>query len=161
MKDNRIKPLGKVLSLAALAFMASVVPAGVDQARVVPTGVVHVTVDGLSVHFSGAQPQVVGDHVVVPLREVFEKLGAKVDWKPEIQTVLASKGTTHVEFRIKTNELYVNGKAVPMPNKPIDVQGTTMVPLRLISESLGAFVDWDEAASTVFITSHQPKVNRK
>ena len=137
---------GKVLGFATILAMAAV-----SQARDI-----YVSVDGQKVNFEGTQPQMMGDHVMVPLRGVFEKMGASVDWKSGDRMVLARRGETQVELRINNNQAYVNGKAVSVQYPPIMLDGATMVPIRFISESLGAYVDWDETASTVFIDTTAP-----
>jgi hypothetical protein len=81
-------------------------------------------------------------------------MGANVDWNSQDQMVMANRGNTRVELRINNNEAYVNGKAVPVQYPAQIVDGSTMVPIRFISESLGAYVDWDETASTVNISTN-------
>ena len=91
---------------------------------------------------------------MVPLRGIFEKMGANVDWNSQDQMVMANRGNTRVELRINNNEAYINGKAVPVQYPAQIVRGSTMVPIRFISESLGAYVDWDETRSTVNISTN-------
>lgn len=138
--------IGKVLTVAALTTVAAI-----GLARDI-----YVSVDGQRVYFEGAQPQMMGDHVMVPLRGVFEKMGADVDWQSGDQTILARRGNTRVELRINNNQAYVNGRAVAVQYPAIVYQGSTMVPIRFISEALGAYVDWDETANTVFIDTTRP-----
>ncbi len=141
---------GKVLGFAAITAFAAI-----SQARTI-----YVNVDGQNVRFEGTKPQMMGDHIMVPLRGIFEKMGASVDWQSQDQMVMARRGETRVELRINNNEGYVNGKAVPIQYPAQVVKGSTMVPIRFISESLGAFVDWDETSSTVNIsTGGAPGVN--
>lgn len=135
---------GKILGLAAITAFAAL-----SQARTI-----YVNVDGQNVRFEGTKPQMMGDHIMVPLRGIFEKMGANVDWNSQDQMVLANRGNTRVELRINNNEAYVNGKAVPVQYPARVVDGSTMVPIRFISESLGAYVDWDETNSTVNISTN-------
>ncbi len=135
---------GKVLCFTALTALAAL-----SQARTI-----YVNVDGQNVRFDGTQPQMMGDHIMVPLRGIFEKMGANVDWNSQDQMVMANRGNTRVELRINNNEAYVNGKAVPVQYPAQVVRGSTMVPIRFISESLGAYVDWDETRSTVNISTN-------
>ena len=129
--------------------MALTALAALSQARTI-----YVNVDGQNVRFEGTQPQMMGDHIMVPLRGIFEKMGANVDWNSQDQMVMANRGNTRVELRINNNEAYVNGKAVPVQYPAQVVNGSTMVPIRFISESLGAYVDWDETRSTVNISTN-------
>lgn len=145
MKYTNNLKTGKILGLATLTALAAM-----GNARDI-----YVSVNGQKVNFEGTQPQMMGDHVMVPLRGVFEKMGADVDWQSSSQTVMARRGETRVELRINNNQAYVNGRAVPVQYPPIMVEGSTMVPIRFISESLGAYVDWDDSASTVFIDTNR------
>ncbi|MEI7986077.1 MAG: copper amine oxidase N-terminal domain-containing protein [Armatimonadota bacterium] len=135
---------GKILCFTALTALAAL-----SQARTI-----YVNVDGQNVRFEGTQPQMMGDHIMVPLRGIFEKMGANVDWNSQDQMVMANRGNTRVELRINNDEAYVNGKAVPVQYPAQVVNGSTMVPIRFISESLGAYVDWDENRSTVNISTN-------
>jgi len=140
---------GKILSVAAISILAAT-----SLARDV-----YVSVDGQRIEFQGAQPQMMGDHVMVPLRGVFERIGANVDWDAGNQTVMARRRDTRVELRINDTQAYVNGHAVPVQYPAQVIEGSTMVPIRFISESLGADVTWDDNASTVFISTNGPAVN--
>ncbi|HEV2360007.1 MAG TPA: copper amine oxidase N-terminal domain-containing protein [bacterium] len=113
---------------------------------------VKVFVDGSPVYFD--QPPVIANaRVLVPLRGVFERLGATVAWDPASQTVLAQRGTTSVSLRIGSPQAFVDGQAQFLDVPPMLVGGRTMVPLRFISQTLGANVNWDAASYTVQIAS--------
>ncbi len=135
---------GKLLGIAAITAFAAI-----SQARPI-----YVNVDGRNVRFDGTKPQMMGDHIMVPLRGIFERMGASVDWNSQDQMVMANRGNTKVELRINNNEAYINGRAVPVQYPAQVVDGSTMVPIRFISESLGAYVDWDETSSTVNISTN-------
>lgn len=136
----------KLLSLVALTAAVSIGQA--NQGRNVL-----VYVDGQNVVFAGTPAQKMGDHVMVPLRGVFERMGATVDWYPETMMVLARRGDTRVELTVNSNNAMVNGQTIPVQYPPIMIGGSTMVPIRFVSEALGAYVDWDETNSIVNITS--------
>ncbi len=113
---------------------------------------VRVFVDGAPVAFD--QPPVIVDgRVLVPLRGVFERLGATVAWDPASQTVLAQSGATSVSLRIGSPQVFVNGQPQMLDVPAMLVGGRTLVPLRFVSQALGAGVTWDAASSTVQITS--------
>ncbi len=113
-----------------------------------------VIVDGSPVHFEGMGPVQVEGHILVPVRGVLEKLGAEVAWMPESQTVVASTGKMEIVLHIRDTQAKVNGKTVEMDTPAQVLSGHTMVPLRFLSESLGADVRWDDASRTVIIVSH-------
>jgi len=112
---------------------------------------ISVKVDGGKVYFDQL-PQIVNDRTLVPLRAIFEALGAEVNWDSQTRTVTATKGETQISLAIDSNQLYVNGEV-----KTIDVPATiindrTMVPVRAISESLSCNVEWKPDTRTVEIT---------
>lgn len=128
-----------------LAVTAAMVPA-------IGQGAVRVFVDGEPVIFD--QPPVIqGSRVLVPLRGIFEKMGATVEWQSATRTVVAVRGSTLVELQIGSRIARVDGRPVTLDVPAMIIGGRTLVPLRFISESLGARVDWNAAARTVLITS--------
>jgi hypothetical protein len=114
---------------------------------------ISVTVDGTPVAFNDAAPRMVNGRVLVPLRGVFEQMGAYVHWTDATQTVDATKGNTSVSLRIGDPVATVNGSPVRMDVPATLVGGSTMVPLRFVSEALGANVDWNDQANAVMITT--------
>lgn len=129
----------------SLALAVAAVPA-VGQAAV------RVFVNGEQVVFD-QQPIVIGSRVLVPLRGIFEKMGATVVWIPDTRTVRAQRGTTSVELRIGSTAALVNGATVTLDVPAQIVGGRTLVPLRFISESLGAQVDYNAGTRTVAIAT--------
>src|SRR3990170_4416193 len=111
-----------------------------------------VFVNGEEVVFD-QQPIVIGSRVLVPLRGIFEKMGATVVWIPDTRTVRAQRGTTSVELRIGSTAALVNGATVTLDVPAQIVGGRTLVPLRFISESLGAQVDYNAGTRTVAIAT--------
>ena len=111
---------------------------------------VRVFVDGAPVAFD-QPPVIVGGRVLVPLRGVFERLGATVTWDPISQTVLAQSGATSVSLRIGSPQAFVSGQPQTLDVPAMLVGGRTLVPLRFVSQALGAGVTWDAASSTVQI----------
>ncbi|HLW49146.1 MAG TPA: copper amine oxidase N-terminal domain-containing protein [bacterium] len=132
----------------ALALAAGTVPAGAQVAA----PYVHVFVDGQPVGFD-VPPQIDNGRVLVPMRGVFERLGATVVWNDQTQTVLAQRGATSVSLVIGSPQAVVNGQAIPIDVPPMVVDGRTMVPLRFVSQTLGSTVNWDASSSTVTIAS--------
>ncbi len=115
-------------------------------------GAVRVFVDGDQVLFD--QPPITqGGRVLVPLRGIFEKMGALVEWNPSTRTVRAARGTTLVELQIGSRIARVDGQAVTLDVPPMVVRGRTLVPLRFISESLGAMVEYRAESRTVLIST--------
>lgn len=113
---------------------------------------VGVFVDGAPVAFD-QPPVIMNGRVLVPLRGVFERLGATVAWDPASQTVLAQSGATSVSLRIGSPQVFVNGQPQTLDVPAMLIGGRTLVPLRFVSQALGAGVTWNAVSSTVQITS--------
>lgn len=114
---------------------------------------IRVNVDNDPVGFDGAQPMSIGGRVFVPLRGVFEEMGAFVEWNPATQMVTASKQQKRVQLKIGDESAWVDGQSIMMDAPARLVQGRTMVPLRFLSESLGASVQWIAPTRTVEINT--------
>ncbi|HEY9085537.1 MAG TPA: copper amine oxidase N-terminal domain-containing protein [Candidatus Tyrphobacter sp.] len=139
MSRSRIsRACGLALTLGLAAGMLS--PARAQEIAVV--------VNGEQVAFD--QPPIEqADRVFVPLRGVFERLGAVVDYSGG--TIEADRGDIAVVLHVGSNVGYVNGYAVQLDVAPFIIGRRTLVPLRFISESLGASVDWSQEQQTVYI----------
>ena len=110
-----------------------------------------VTVDGRPVRFEGQQPIMVNNSVLVPLRGVFEDMGAQVLWNQERQQVTAIKDDKRIRLMIGEHMANVDGRSVRMNTAPIVRNGSTLVPLRFLSEALGAQVRWNPNNEMVMI----------
>lgn len=98
-------------------------------------------------------PIIFNDYSVVPARDVFEKLGATVDWKGEKQQVIVKYGDTHLELCINDKVAIKNGKRELMPIAAKLINGKTMIPARYVGESLGFDVKFDGNTGTISIDS--------
>ena len=148
--------LRKICQLGAAVGVLALFSAGSVMAQRL-----QVIVDGSRVHFEGMGPVQVEGHTLVPVRGVLEKLGAEVAWMPESQTVVASSGKMEIELHIGDTQAKVNGRIVQLDAPAQVLSGHTMVPLRFLSESLGADVRWDDAARTVIIVTHARQNNNR
>jgi len=122
-------------------------------------GPIAVQVNGEPVSFPYAQPTQIAGRVMIPLRGVLERLGAgRIDWRPQQQEVLVSGSHGDLQLRIGERTAQVNGRQVPLDVPPLILQNTTMVPLRFVSENLGARVDWLPGNQTVYIATPNERV---
>ncbi|MGO4890483.1 stalk domain-containing protein [Anaerobacillus sp. MEB173] len=80
---------------------------------------------------------------LVPLRAIFETLGASVEWKGATQTIVATRGNDKIVLVVGSRTTNVNGKSVLIDVPATIFNGRTFVPLRFVSEALGADVQWD------------------
>lgn len=92
---------------------------------------------------------------LVPLRAIFESLDATVRWEPVEKTVTAVKDDVTIVLRIGSTTAQRNGEPVSLQVPGRVINNTTMVPLRFVSESLGAEVQWIGSTQTVVINSAQ------
>ncbi|MEW6662576.1 MAG: beta-propeller domain-containing protein [Bacillota bacterium] len=97
------------------------------------------------------RPALVNGRLLVPLRGVFEALGAEVNWDPKDRTITAIRDSVTIQLAINKKTAFINGQSMAFDAAPAIVNGRTMVPLRFISEALGELVIWDEATRSVFI----------
>ncbi len=140
----------RLASIVLTVVMAAGLAAGAIAQT--PAPYVWVFVDNQPVAFD-VPPAITGGRVLVPLRGVFERLGAIVAWDDGTQTVLAERGQTTVSLRIGSTQAMINGQPAYMDVPAMLVSGRTMVPLRFVSQALGAQVGWDAASTTVSIFS--------
>lgn len=112
-----------------------------------------VTVDGNVVAFGAQQPVEQFGTVLVPLRGVFEKLGANVAYDSASKSILAVRGNTTVSLKLGSREAQVNNETRTLSVPAQAVNGSTLVPLRFVSESLGAYVGWQAASRTVVVST--------
>jgi hypothetical protein len=80
--------------------------------------------------------------LMVPLRSMFEQMGATVSFDPGSKSVTASKPGSQVQVTLGKNEVIINGESRPLDVPPMMYQGVLLVPVRVISEALGAYVQW-------------------
>src|SRR5262245_8328769 len=114
---------------------------------------ISVRVNGELVRFYGTQPREIDGRIMVPLRGVLEQMGANVDWIPSDQTVIATRGRTEITLPIGSRVAKINGSEVQLDVPAMTIAGSTMVPLRFVSEALGADVVWLSRTQTVMIDS--------
>jgi len=80
--------------------------------------------------------------IYVPLRSMFEQMGATVTASPDGKTVKAMKPGASVSVTVGKAEVTINGEARPLDVPPMLYKGVVLVPVRVISEALGAYVLW-------------------
>lgn len=114
---------------------------------------IQVKLDGKTLSFD-VPPQIINDRTMVPLRAIFEALGATVDWNQETKTVTSTKGDTTIKLTIDSNTMYVNDNTVTLDSPACVVDDRTLVPVRAISEAYNTKVDWNGDTRTVVISSN-------
>lgn len=113
-----------------------------------------VYIDGERIEFD-VQPQIINGRTLVPMRKIFEELGAAVDWDNSTQTAIGTKNNTSVKITINDNNIYKNGVASTLDVPAQLIDGRTLVPVRAISEAFGVDVFWRGEINTVSIRSSE------
>ena len=113
---------------------------------------ISVCVDGKEVSFDTA-PRILNDRTMVPMRSIFEALGAEVDWNGDVGTVKATRGDRTVILTIGSDTMTVDNKDVKLDVAPVLRDSRTLVPVRAISEALGVTVDWLDEIKTVSVVT--------
>ncbi|MCY9666505.1 copper amine oxidase N-terminal domain-containing protein [Paenibacillus alginolyticus] len=111
---------------------------------------IKVIIDGEQQSFE--QPPIIMDgSTLVPLRAIFEKFGAIVEWNDKEQSITAKKGGVAIQLKIGSKTATVNGSNKTLES-PAQIQnGYTMVPIRFVSEAFGAKVKWEQELNTIVI----------
>ena len=124
---------------------------------------VSVTVNGKLLNFD--QPPIIENgRTLVPMRAIFEALGCKVEYWEEEKIVFAETGFDTISLEIGENTMLLNGETEITLDVPARIENSrTLVPLRAVSEALGANVEWNELDRAVIIESRQGahKIERK
>ena len=92
------------------------------------------------------------DRTLVPMRAIFEAMGAEVEWENETQTATATKDGITVSVTIDSNRMLKNGEEIELdvPARLVE-DSRTLVPLRAVSEAFDCQVEWDEELQRVDI----------
>jgi hypothetical protein len=83
-----------------------------------------------------------GGTLLIPLRSMFEQMGASVSYAAGTKTVTVSKPGAEVKVTVGKPEVIINGESRPLDVPPMIYQGNVLVPVRVISEGMGAYVQW-------------------
>jgi len=83
-----------------------------------------------------------GNEILVPLRSMFEQMGATVSYDPASKTADVSKPGSDVKVTVGKPEVVINGESRPLDVPPEIYKGAIVVPVRVISEGMGAYVQW-------------------
>jgi len=114
---------------------------------------IDVLVDNEDYIYYNTPPKIVNGSVMVPMRETFAELGAKIQWNPKTQTVTAVKENKKIIIKVKSKTATVNGKVKTLTVPATMIEGKVFVPVRFVSESLGAKVEYDAHSKIVYITT--------
>jgi hypothetical protein len=103
-----------------------------------------------------AAPINVKGTVMIPIRFIGEAFGATVEWEHIFKIVRLQLGSTTIYLQVGSNYASVNGKKIVLQGLPSIISGTTMVPIRFISEAFNAEVVWNAPTQGIDITYPKP-----
>ncbi|KAF6576001.1 TolC family protein [Paenibacillus polymyxa] len=141
MKRFGVAVLSTLVLSSAFASLAGAQP-----------GDIKVIINGVTQQYTQS-PVVSQNTTLVPLRGVFESLGAKVDWDSKAKKVTASKNDDTLTLNVGSKLAYKNSNPVQLDAATQIQKGQVLVPLRFVSQSLGAKVNWDQTTRTVTISN--------
>ena len=111
---------------------------------------ISVYVEGQKVSFD-VPPQTINDRTMVPIRAIFEVMGATVNWDNATQTAICTKDNTVVKMTLNSKTEYINDVPYEMDVAPVIVDNRTLAPARYVAEAFGYFVNWDGNTKSVLI----------
>lgn len=98
-------------------------------------------------------PMVQDGRTLVPLRAIFEALGATVEWEPSTKTITGTQENKIIILQLDNKIASIDGVEVELDVPATAINGTTLVPVRFIAESLDAKVEWHNPTQTVLVNS--------
>jgi len=119
---------------------------------------IRVFLDGGQLNFD-VPPTTIDGRTMVPMRVIFEELGAEVQWNEATRTITATRDDVIVQTTIGNRNVQVNSNRTTIDVAPVTINGRTLVPLRFVSEAFGAEVEWNANARVVNIYSNVQSMN--
>lgn len=134
------------------------VPEGYDSGlpQTQPEKIRDVTVllDGEKLDFD-VEPVIENGRTLVPMRKIFESLGATVYWNGNTMTATAVRGVNVITVTVDSTVMTKNGENVYLDVPARLIDSRTLVPVRVIAESFGLDVSWDADTYTVTISEQK------
>ncbi len=112
---------------------------------------VHIYIDGQKQAFAD-QPVIVEGRTLLPMRDLFQALGAVVGWDGVTSTAIGSRDGIEVRIPIGSTTPTINGKPTTIQVPAQLINNRTYIPLRFVGEALGDDVKWEGETRSVIIT---------
>lgn len=148
---EQMKSLTAILLNVSLLLFSSVCYAGSDDIKVY--------INNNRINYD-TMPVNINNRILVPVRATFDALGADIEWFGEIQTVIATSGSTLIALKIDNPLLIVSDvqtqsiKTIELDSPPVLLNSKTMIPLRAVAEIFDYQVNWSEANKSIFINKN-------
>ena len=116
---------------------------------------INVIVNGQPVEFEGQSPALIDRRTLVPVRGVFEVLGFDVNWNTALQQITLTRGSDVVVIIVGNYAFTTNGVSHTLDVPAQIINGSTMLPIRGVLESVGYYVGWDGNNNAITIVQPQ------
>ncbi len=100
-------------------------------------------------------PVNINGRVLVPVRAIFEEIGATVVWDAPSKTVISKLNGRTVIMTIDSKTMLINGEKTELDVPPMIISDRTLVPARAAVEAFNAKVSWDAQNNTVKISTKE------
>lgn len=111
---------------------------------------INVMINGTAVNFD-TPARIINGRTMVPVRAIFEALGAEVSWDAQTNTVTAENDIKKITMTIGVNYITDGELYIIMDTAPVIIDSRTYIPARFAAEAFGNSVGWDEEKRTVHI----------
>ncbi len=129
-----MKILKKLSGIIMVSLMLCVLFAG----AVLAEGEIGVEIEGKAVEFTDVKPIEKEGNIFIPLRAVFESVGADVFWEGETRTIISSLGENKVIMQIDNNLIFINSDgSYSMDFAPFIENDRTYIPFTAFSMAFG------------------------
>ncbi len=102
-------------------------------------------------------PKIINGRTLVPFRKIFEAFKSNVTWNNETKQIIAEKNNIIIKLKPGNKDAFKNNSKIVLDVPPTIFENRTFIPVRFISESVGAKVNWSSKEQTVFIESPDSK----
>ncbi|TXK77841.1 stalk domain-containing protein [Paenibacillus sp. N3.4] len=117
-----------------------------------PASLIRVMVDGQKLKLE-KMPVVIDGTTMLPVRDIFNAVGANVTWDDTTKTATGTKDGHTIKLTLNSVNAFVDGKSVALSVSAQIVDNKLMVPSRFVAEAFGYEVQWDNATRTVHIAT--------
>ena len=114
---------------------------------------IKVLLDGVAIEFD-QPPVIISDRTMVPVRAIYEALGAEVSWDATTRTASGEKNGIIVSVTIDEPKVSINYNKKGIDAPAVIVNDRTLVPVRALAEGFGVKVDWDATTRTVILKNN-------
>jgi len=138
----RIRTLFAMLVLVSFIALPAITAYADDE--------INIFVDGTLLQFD-VPPQIIDGRTMVPMRAIFEALGAEIEWHQETQSIFAAADEIALMMTVGSERVHTGDGYFDMDVPPLIIDGRTLVPARFVAQAMGLHVGWVSTNSTVYI----------